>query len=89
MLHKLAASEDCGQDRPPSFALLFAGQGCQRLGMLGWAEEHERAWPLIQKANEVLSCAMVSFCLEVVLGGKVSDVGSEGYDFNTMEVYFL
>merc|ERR1719350_1107078 len=42
------------KDRPPSFALLFPGQGSQRLGMLGWAEEHERAWPLIQKANEML-----------------------------------
>jgi len=41
-------------DRPPSFALLFAGQGSQRLGMLGWAEEHDTAWPMIEKANEVL-----------------------------------
>lgn len=41
-------------DRPPSFALLFPGQGSQRLGMLGWAEEHERAWPMIEKAGEVL-----------------------------------
>lgn len=41
-------------DRPPSFALLFPGQGSQRLGMLGWAEEHERAWPMIEKASAVL-----------------------------------
>lgn len=41
-------------DRPPSFALLFPGQGSQRLGMLGWAEEHERAWPMIEKASELL-----------------------------------
>lgn len=42
------------KDRPPSFALLFPGQGSQRQGMLGWAEEHETAWPMIQKASEVL-----------------------------------
>eukprot|EP00933_Yihiella_yeosuensis_P060586 TRINITY_DN63337_c0_g1_i1.p1 TRINITY_DN63337_c0_g1~~TRINITY_DN63337_c0_g1_i1.p1 ORF type:complete len:523 (+),score=117.93 TRINITY_DN63337_c0_g1_i1:33-1571(+) len=42
------------KDRPPSFALLFPGQGSQRQGMLGWAEEHEKAWPMIQKASEVL-----------------------------------
>eukprot|EP00971_Amphidinium_carterae_P138086 2736584-Amphidinium_carterae.1 len=41
-------------DQPPAFALLFPGQGSQRLGMLGWAEEHERAWPLIEKASQVL-----------------------------------
>mmetsp|Transcript_52021 Transcript_52021/g.123862 ORF Transcript_52021/g.123862 Transcript_52021/m.123862 type:complete len:513 (-) Transcript_52021:43-1581(-) len=41
-------------DQPPAFALLFPGQGSQRLGMLGWAEEHERAWPLIEKASEAL-----------------------------------
>jgi len=41
-------------DRPPSFALLFPGQGSQRLGMMGWAEEHDRAWPLIEKASEIL-----------------------------------
>lgn len=42
------------KDRPPAFALLFPGQGSQRLGMLGWAEGHEKAWPLIEKANELL-----------------------------------
>lgn len=42
------------KDRPPSFALLFPGQGAQRQGMLGWAEDHERAWPMIQKASEIL-----------------------------------
>merc|ERR1719401_123342 len=42
------------KDRPPAFALLFPGQGSQRLGMLGWAEGHERAWPMIEKANELL-----------------------------------
>eukprot|EP00927_Polykrikos_kofoidii_P004375 TRINITY_DN11729_c0_g1_i2.p1 TRINITY_DN11729_c0_g1~~TRINITY_DN11729_c0_g1_i2.p1 ORF type:complete len:423 (+),score=66.91 TRINITY_DN11729_c0_g1_i2:367-1635(+) len=41
-------------DRPPAVALLFPGQGSQRLGMLGWAEEHATAWPLIQKANDLL-----------------------------------
>eukprot|EP00434_Breviolum_minutum_P029768 symbB.v1.2.026318.t1/scaffold2620.1/size74715/2 len=42
------------QDMPPSFALLFPGQGSQRQGMLGWAEGHEIAWPMIEKANEIL-----------------------------------
>jgi len=41
-------------DRPPSFAVLFPGQGSHRLGMLGWAEEHETAWPMIQTASEIL-----------------------------------
>jgi len=42
------------QDLPPSFALLFPGQGSQRPGMLGWAEGHETAWPMIEKASEIL-----------------------------------
>ncbi|CAJ1377233.1 unnamed protein product, partial [Effrenium voratum] len=42
------------RDLPPSFALLFPGQGSQRQGMLGWAEGHETAWPMIQKAGEIL-----------------------------------
>jgi len=42
------------KDQPPAFALLFPGQGSQRLGMLGWAEGHERAWPMIEKASEIL-----------------------------------
>mmetsp|Transcript_46246 Transcript_46246/g.100536 ORF Transcript_46246/g.100536 Transcript_46246/m.100536 type:complete len:510 (+) Transcript_46246:58-1587(+) len=41
-------------DQAPSFAVLFVGQGSQRLGMLGWTEEHHAAWPLVQKASEVL-----------------------------------
>eukprot|EP00928_Gymnodinium_smaydae_P003098 TRINITY_DN1110_c0_g2_i1.p1 TRINITY_DN1110_c0_g2~~TRINITY_DN1110_c0_g2_i1.p1 ORF type:complete len:517 (-),score=101.02 TRINITY_DN1110_c0_g2_i1:15-1565(-) len=41
-------------DRPPAFALVFPGQGSQRLGMLGWTEDHETAWPLVQRANELL-----------------------------------
>lgn len=55
------------KDQPPAFALLFPGQGSQRLGMLGWAEGHERAWPFIQKANELLGYDLF----------EISEVGPE------------
>mmetsp|Transcript_96318 Transcript_96318/g.281405 ORF Transcript_96318/g.281405 Transcript_96318/m.281405 type:complete len:513 (-) Transcript_96318:107-1645(-) len=55
------------KDQPPSFALLFPGQGSQRLGMLGWAEEHEKAWPMIQKAGEVLGIDLF----------EISEIGPE------------
>merc|ERR1712125_109886 len=41
-------------NRPPSFALLFPGQGSQRLGMLGWTEDHDTAWPMVRKACDIL-----------------------------------
>jgi len=45
----------CEVIHPPSaVGLVFPGEGSQRMGMLDWASEHERAALLIDSANEVL-----------------------------------
>lgn len=45
-----------------SYALLFPGQGSQYVGMLGWASDHEKAGPFLQKAKDILGYDIGEIC---------------------------